>query len=127
MLSFNRDERRKSWRRFTWFHSLSAVLLFAFSAMAQERIGTTTQPRSREKGVEHWTTQNNTVPVCWETAGYDREKTITRAAVEGTWQFWANVDFTGWGMLPDVGGRAVRSGPHQPRKAAPMPAPVAPR
>lgn len=83
-----------------------SVLLFASVtsyAMADEHIGTTTQPLITEKGVKYWTTQNNTVPVCWETAGYDREKRITRGAVEGTWQLWANVNFTGWGMCPTSG------------------------
>jgi len=102
-MSFSRDERRKSWRRFTRFHLLSAVLLFAFSAVAQERIGTTTQPLITERGVQYWTSQNNTVPVCWETAGYDREKKITQEGVAGTWQLWANVNFTGWGMCPTSG------------------------
>ena len=102
-MKFSRDERRKNLRRFTRFYSLSSLLLFAFSAVAQERIGTTTQPLITEKGVQYWTTQNNTVPVCWETAGYDREKRITRGAVEGTWQLWANVNFTGWGMCPTSG------------------------
>ena len=103
MLSFNRDECQKSWRRFTWFQSLSAVLLFAFSAVAQERIGITTAPLITHKEVEFWTSQNNTVPVCWETAGFDREKKITQEAVAGTWQRWANVNFTGWGMCPTSG------------------------
>jgi hypothetical protein len=83
-----------------------SVFLFALvasSAMAQEEVGTTTQPLITEKGVQYWTTRSNTVPVCWETAGYDREKRITRGAVEGTWQLWANVNFTGWGMCPTSG------------------------
>lgn len=85
MMNFSRDEHRESWRRFTRFHLLSTIFLFAFNAVAQERIGTTTQPLITEKGVQYWTSQNNTVPVCWETAGYDREKKITQEAVAGTW------------------------------------------
>ena len=103
MMNFSRDEHRESWRRFTRFHLLSTIFLFAFSAVAQERIGTTTQPLITEKGVQYWTSQNNTVPVCWETAGYDREKKITQEAVAGTWQLWANVNFTGWGTCPTSG------------------------
>lgn len=103
MMNFSRDEHRESWRRFTRFHLLSTIFLFAFNAVAQERIGTTTQPLITEKGVQYWTSQNNTVPVCWETAGYDREKKITQEAVAGTWQLWANVNFTGWDTCPTSG------------------------
>lgn len=93
------------------FVNVITILLFAsglfvsvtFSAVAQENIGTTTQPLIGEEGVQFWTSQNNTVSVCWETAGYNREKRITQKAVEGTWQFWVNVNFTGWGMCPTSG------------------------
>lgn len=104
MSNVSSGERRRNWRRFTRLHlKLSLVLLLALNAVAQERVGRTTQPLIGQKGVEYWTSRNNTVPVCWETAGYAREKAITQAAVTGTWQYWANVNFTGWGMCPTSG------------------------
>lgn len=82
-----------------------SILLFASvpSTAIAQRTGTSQQALTREKGVEDWTSKNNTVPVCWETAGFDREKRITQEAAQGTWQFWANVAFTGWGMCPASG------------------------
>ncbi|MDX2005584.1 MAG: M57 family metalloprotease [Meiothermus sp.] len=56
-----------------------------------------------EKGVGLWTSQGNTVPVCWETAEYNREKGLVQAAVEGSWQFWAKIRFSGWGDCPTSG------------------------
>lgn len=82
----------------------SVLASVASSALAQEDIGTTTQPLTGEEGVQYWTTMNNTIPVCWDHTGYPREKQITQAAVEGTWEFWANVDFTGWGDCPQRAG-----------------------
>lgn len=80
----------------------TACLILAFNASAQEPIEKTSQPLITEKGVQYWTTRNNTIPVCWETPGYAREKQITRDAIERTWQFWANVNFVGWAQCPFV-------------------------
>jgi hypothetical protein len=84
---------------------LLIVLLIATPSgtLAQEDIGTSTQPLITEEGVEYWTTRGNSVPVCWETSGFDREKTITQNAVERTWEFWANIDFINWGTCPTTG------------------------
>src|SRR5689334_6288903 len=82
------------------------ILLFvstAFNAAAQEHTGKVREPLLTEKGVQNWTSRNNTVPVCWETPGFDREKRISQQAVTETWQFWANVDFVGWGPCPASG------------------------
>lgn len=70
---------------------------------AQEGTGTTTAPLITEEGVEYWTSQGNVVPVCWETAGYQREKTLVQNAVEGAWEYWANIEITGWADCPTTG------------------------
>ncbi len=78
-------------------------LLFVNSAIAQERIGSTSQPLTTTSDATSWTTQNNEVPVCWETDGYDREKRITQEAVAGTWEFYSNIRFVGWNKCPTSG------------------------
>lgn len=89
--------------RFIRIGALVLLASLAPTAMAQEKTGTVGQPLLGEEGVEYWTARNNTVPVCWATAGYDREKGIARKAVEGTWQLWANINFSGWGACPTTG------------------------
>uniref|UniRef100_UPI004056E2A6 M57 family metalloprotease n=1 Tax=Candidatus Electronema sp. TaxID=2698783 RepID=UPI004056E2A6 len=103
------DRRRINWRCSGLAVSVIILWSFNFNAAAQERIGTTSSALSTDNRVQDWTSQNNTLPICWETAGYNREKRITREAVEGTWQFWANINFTGWGDCPTSGNsRQVR-------------------
>ncbi len=75
------------------------LLLSAAGAGAQENVRTVSQPLTI-KNVQNWTANGNVVPVCWETAGYDREKKIVREAVSGTWEWYANVRFTGWATCP---------------------------
>src|SRR5207253_1734941 len=75
------------------------LLFFASGTSAQERVGTTSQALT-VKNIRKWTENGNVVPVCWETAGYDREKTIIKEAVSGTWEWFANIRFTGWGACP---------------------------
>lgn len=85
--------------------TLVAVLPLLLPSLATaQRIGSTSQPLATEKGVQMWTASGNVfpVPVCWETAGYDREKAITIAALESTWEFHANVDFI-WSDCPTSG------------------------
>jgi hypothetical protein len=69
-------------------------------AVAQERVGSTSQPLTTTSDATDWTTQNNEVPVCWETPGYEREKAIVRDAVSNTWEWHANIRFTGWYACP---------------------------
>jgi hypothetical protein len=69
----------------------------------EEHIGSVGQPLSTAQGVTLWTEMNNTVPVCWETDGYDREKKITQDALANTWAWYANVNFTGWQKCPTSG------------------------
>lgn len=75
-----------------------ASLLFATATASvhAENTGKSTQPLTVDKTITLWTSNNNTVPVCWETAGYDREKKIVKEAVQGTWEFHANLNFNGW-------------------------------
>lgn len=83
----------------------TSSLLFASGAVAQERVGSTSQPLTTTSDATNWTTQNNEVPVCWETpVGYDREKAIVREAVSGTWEWFANIRFTGWHTCPTGSG-----------------------
>ncbi len=37
------------------------------------------------------------IPVCWDTPGYDADKALVRQAIERTWERVSAVDFTGWG------------------------------
>ena len=87
------------------------LLLFVSGANSQERVGTTSQPLTIKK-VQNWTANGNVVPVCWETPGYDREKTIVKEAVSGTWEWFANIRFTGWGACPTGGIGGSRSAKH---------------
>ncbi|ELR96493.1 FG-GAP-like repeat-containing protein [Gloeocapsa sp. PCC 73106] len=75
-------------------------LIFSLGAVAQDRVGSTSQPLTTTSDATDWTTQNNEVPVCWETPGYDREKDIVRNAVSNTWEWHANIRFTGWYACP---------------------------
>ncbi len=50
-----------------------------------------------------WTANNNTIPTCWDTSGYAREKLIITNAVTRTWQTVANVHFTWREGCPKTG------------------------
>lgn len=78
----------------------TVFLLFSLGAIAQEPVGSTSQPLTTTSDATDWVTQNNEVPVCWETPGYDREKDIVRNAVSNTWEWHANIRFTGWYACP---------------------------
>jgi len=87
--------------------SVGAVSLLLFAALASaqvERLGQQSQPLTI-KNIQNWTANGNEVPVCWETPGYNREKEIIKEAVTGTWEFYANIRFTGWYHCP-TGGSA---------------------
>lgn len=52
------------------------------------------------------------VEVCWETASGDlaRERELSRLAVEGSWEVYALIDFTGWGnCTPDQQGIRIQA------------------
>jgi hypothetical protein len=49
----------------------------------------------------------NAIPVCWETPGYDYEKSVARDAVTKTWEAVSPLRFTGWGDC-DANARGVR-------------------
>lgn len=85
---------------------LGVVLALAMAAPAQaaaENIGKTKQPLGIDKSVTLWTTMGNTIPVCWITPGFNREKRIVRQAVLDTWAYYAELEFTGWGDCPAQG------------------------
>ncbi len=85
-----------------FFACMSFIQPFATSATARENVGSTSQPLTI-KNVRNWTANGNVIPVCWETTGYDREKKIIREAVAGTWEWFANINFTGWDACPTSG------------------------
>ncbi len=90
------------------FGRLVLIGLLLGSVGAQQRIGSTSQPLTI-KNVPDWRANGNQMPVCWETPGYTREKGIVQAAVTNTWQWYANVQFSGWGACPTggIGGSAT--------------------
>ena len=66
-------------------------------------VGQSQQRLGIDKTVKLWTEMGNKVPVCWTTNGYAREKQIVRQAVIDTWQYYADIEFTGWGNCPTTG------------------------
>ena len=80
---------------------LAALALAAHAA--PENPGTTQQPLGVDKSVTLWTTKGNRIPVCWITPGFEREKGIVRQAVLDTWEYYADLSFTGWGDCPTQG------------------------
>ncbi len=57
------------------------TVLLASVTMGAEHVGPMPQPLLSEAATKLWTTAGNVVPVCWETAGYDRAKKIMKDAV----------------------------------------------
>ena len=53
-------------------------------------------------------TANTVIPVCWITAGWDREKQIIENAVTQTWQKVTCISFSGWGTQTGITGPCVR-------------------
>jgi len=70
---------------------------------APENPQKTQQPLGIDKRVTLWTSMGNRIPVCWITPGFEREKRIVRQAVLDTWEYYANLSFTGWGDCPAQG------------------------
>ena len=95
-----------------WPWLLTRILLGALgialtmTARAAERIGSSSQPLTADSTATMWTTKGNAIPVCYEAGGYAREKKIIRDAIAGTWEFHANLSFTGWGTCPKSGDAA---------------------
>lgn len=50
----------------------------------------------------------SSIPVCWETDGFNDEKRWTRTAVELSWERYSNVDFVGWGRCPSGATQGIR-------------------
>jgi hypothetical protein len=96
------------------------VVAFALSALAAadvhaqntpEPVGSSQLPLGIDRTVTLWTSSGNSVPVCWATLGFNREKQIVRQAVLDTWAYYAGIDFTGWGDCPTTGDdKLVRIG-----------------
>ncbi len=79
------------------------MLIVTFVSIADaQRTGKTKQGITLGE-VRLWTENNNVIPVCWETQGYDREKDIVQEGVHHTWEEFANLNFTGWGICPSGG------------------------
>ena len=75
------------------------------STLAQERIGTTSQPLSVQRA-SVWPSAQ--IGVCWENPGNNAtERGWVRAAVQRTWEAASAVRFTGWGTCAS-GSRGIR-------------------
>lgn len=83
--------------------ALVVMSVITFAGIADAQVTGKTQQGLAVKKVRLWTENNNVIPVCWETNGYDREKDIVQEAVTHTWQEFANITFSGWGLCP-IGG-----------------------
>ncbi|HEV7606269.1 MAG TPA: hypothetical protein VGO61_02985 [Steroidobacteraceae bacterium] len=70
---------------------------------APENTGTSQLQLGIDRTVGLWTAPNNTIPVCWATPGFAREKGIVQRAVRDTWEYYADVNFAGWGDCPASG------------------------
>jgi hypothetical protein len=94
--------------------ALAGLALVSADAHGQntpEPVGTSQLPLGIDKTVTLWTSNGNSVPVCWATPGFSREKQIVRQAVLDTWSYYAAIDFTGWGNCPASGDdKLVRVG-----------------
>ncbi len=78
--------------------ALVVMSVITFVGIADAQVPGQTQQRITKKDTARlWTENNNVVPVCWLTDGYDREKKIVREAVRDTWEEFANLTFIGWG------------------------------
>ncbi|MCA1624071.1 MAG: hypothetical protein LC778_09785, partial [Acidobacteria bacterium] len=83
--------------------ALVVMSVITFAGIADAQVTGKTKQGLAVKKVRLWTENNNVIPVCWETNGYDREKEIVQEAVTHTWEEFANITFTGWGFCP-IGG-----------------------
>ncbi len=90
--------------------ALVVMLIVTFAGIASAQETGTSQQGLTVKKVRLWTENNNVVPVCWLTDGYDREKEIVREAVHHTWEEFANITFTGWGKCSNPVGEKTPSG-----------------
>lgn len=98
-------------------HSLNALTLratFGLSALLAAAAGcavdTSEAPEQSAEsnlflgaGVQAWSTANHTVPLCWYTQGYAREKAIIQAAIQRTWVSVANINATWREGCPTTG------------------------
>jgi len=83
--------------------ALVVMSVITFAGIADAQVTGKTQQGLAVRKVRLWTENNNVIPVCWETNGYDREKEIVREAVTHTWEEFANITFSGWGLCPSGG------------------------
>lgn len=74
--------------------ALVVILVMTLVGIADAQVTGQTKQGLTRKNVQLWTENNNTVPVCWETPGYDREKAIVKRAVSNTWARHSNINFT---------------------------------
>lgn len=57
--------------------ALVVVSVITFAVIADAQVTGQTKQELALKKVRLWTENNNMVPVCWETPGYDREKGLS--------------------------------------------------
>ena len=75
--------------------ALVVMSVITFAGIADAQVTGKTKQGLAVRKVRLWTENNNVIPVCWETNGYDREKEIVREAVTHTWEEFANITFSG--------------------------------
>jgi hypothetical protein len=90
-----------------WLGGATSAASVAQAQDEPEHLGSSQQPLGVDKSVRLWTENDNSIPVCWVTPGFDREKLIVRSAVLDTWAYYAQLDFPGWGDCPSQGDQQL--------------------
>jgi len=70
---------------------------------AEADVGSLADHLYEGNGVQLWTANGNTIPMCWATAGYAREKKIIVDAITRTWVATANIHVTWTDACPTTG------------------------
>jgi hypothetical protein len=73
---------------------MAIVGAFAFSGSAHSVSGTTRLYVDKSAKLKLWTQNANTIPVCWFTPGYKKEKAVVQDAIRRTWLKVANLKVT---------------------------------
>jgi hypothetical protein len=90
-----KGQKRGRYVRIQLLNPRGILSLAEVKVYGKEVIGASPPSLTSQKSAK-WPTPKN-IPVCWETRGWDNEKEWVKAAVEGSWETYANINFTGWG------------------------------
>ena len=76
----------------------ACLLVLTYSGISEvvqaQQIGKIRQPLN----VASSTIWTGAIPVCWETSGFDTEKSWVRASIANTWEKASAIRFVGWGI-----------------------------